>query len=51
MNKYNKAFAAAVVTVAAFALTQWGVDLPDNVQVALVTILTTFFVWLVPNRP
>lgn len=49
MTRYNKAFAAAVVTVLAFILTEFGVELPDQVQIALVTIATTFFVWLVPN--
>lgn len=46
MNKYNKAWAAAAATVAAWLVSQFGVEVPAEVQGAVATLL----VWAVPNR-
>jgi hypothetical protein len=46
MTKYNKGVAAAAVTVAAWVASLFGVDVPAQVQGALITIAVVF----VPNR-
>ncbi len=45
MTRFNKATAAAAVTVAAFLVSLFGVDVPAEVQGAVVTLL----VFAVPN--
>lgn len=46
MQTYNKALAAAAVTVAVWAASLGGLDVPPAVQGALATILVFF----IPNR-
>lgn len=45
-RRFNKATAAAAVTLAVFAVNQFGVDVPAEVQGAAITLL----VFIVPNR-
>ena len=49
MQKYNKAIAAAVAAIASILATQ-GIDLEPDFEAAVVTVVTTFAVWLIPNK-
>lgn len=49
MSAYAKAFGAAIATLVMFVLFDEG-D-PEVVEAAIATIVTTFVVYLVPNRP
>lgn len=46
MQRYNKAVGAAAVTVVAWAAGLFGLDIPAEVQGALITLV----VFAVPNR-
>jgi len=48
-GKYNKAFAAAIAAIASILATQ-GIELSPEFQAAAVTVITTFAVWLIPNK-
>lgn len=49
LDRYAKAIAAAV-TLIGFILASRGVELDARTADALVVLLTTFAVWVVPNR-
>ncbi len=50
ISVYNKALVPGVVALALLALNQFGVTETMTVGDALSVLVTTFFVWLVPNR-
>jgi len=50
LQAYNKAIAAAVVGVIAILVAQFGFSISPELQAAIVTVVTAFIVWLVPNR-
>jgi hypothetical protein len=50
MTKYNKAIAALVGSLAAFAAAKWGFELDAEMQAVIVTGVTTLLVYLVPNK-
>ena len=50
LQAYNKAIAAMVVGIIAILVTQFNFNITPEVQAGLVTVVTAFIVWLVPNR-
>jgi hypothetical protein len=50
MTKYNKAIAAFVGALGAFAAAKWGFDLTPELQATIVTAVTTLLVYIVPNK-
>lgn len=50
LQAYNKAIAAAVVGVIAILVAQFNFSIAPEVQAGLVTVITAFIVWLVPNK-
>lgn len=49
MTRYNKAIAAAIAAFAAIAASQ-GLEIPQEFQDALIIVVTTIAVWVVPNK-
>lgn len=47
---YNKTWTAAIVGLASLAAFQFGIDFTPEVEAGLTALITTFFVFLVPNR-
>ena len=45
-QRFNKATASALVLVAGYVASLFGVDVPAEIQVAVATVL----VWAVPNK-
>lgn len=50
LQAYNKAIAAGVVGVVAVIASLVGITVQPEVEAALLTLITVFIVWLVPNR-
>lgn len=50
LTKFDKALAALIVTGAVPIITHFtGLQISAELQAVAVTVLATFFVWLVPN--
>ena len=47
---YNKAIAVGVVGVIAVGARYFGVEIQPELELALLTLVTAFIVWLVPNK-
>ncbi len=50
ITAYDKAFAAAVVTILSLVAGHYGFKFNADLQIAVTTILTTAFVYLIPNK-
>lgn len=54
LTRYDKSIAAAlsnaIVIILFYTLNQYNIKPPLEVQAAAITIVTTFIVWLVPNK-
>ena len=52
ISRFDKALAAMIVSGLVPILTHFfGFDISPELQAVAVTVLTGFFVWLVPNKP
>lgn len=49
MTKYNKAIAAFIGAILSFSAVQWGLDVTPEIQLSIVTAVTTLLTWAVPN--
>lgn len=50
MSEYAKAIAGAITALIVFVVSEVGLDLPEEVSAALVTLITALIVYVVPNR-
>lgn len=51
LTKFDKAFAALIVSGAVPIINHlFGLNIGAEMQAVAVTVLATFFVWLVPNK-
>lgn len=50
MSKYNKAIAAFIGAVLSFAAVEWGLSVSPEIEMSIVTAVTTILTWAVPNK-
>lgn len=52
LAQYNKALVPLAMALIYFLNTTYGIEIPlsESEVMTVLTILTTFFVWLVPNK-
>jgi hypothetical protein len=50
LTKFDKALAAMIVTSIIQIVTHFGIEVPPGVEAIATIVLTSAFVWLVPNK-